>query len=262
MFNYRNINLTFGIVLVLIIAAGILTDSWWFMTTGTVLAIIAWLTILALGAIKTGWNFYFFSYSHGDPDVNAVALTFDDGPHPQYTHQVLDVLEKYQIKAAFFCIGKKIEEHPEVFKKIVEKGHSAGNHSYSHSIGFDFYPVKRMMKEISKCDVVMEKLTGKKPLFFRPPYGITNPSLKRALNASGHIPVAWSLRSLDTVKKPEDVIRKVIHEVRSGDIVLFHDRLEFSAQVVETFILHCLNSGIKFIPLDELLNLKTDEGND
>jgi peptidoglycan/xylan/chitin deacetylase (PgdA/CDA1 family) len=259
MFTCRNISLTFGLVLALVIAAGMLLSSLWFVIAGLVIAVSAWLTILILGSLNITWNFYLFSYGHGDPEIPTVAITFDDGPHPEHTFKVLDVLDKYQVKAAFFCIGKRVRENPEILKQITERGHITGNHSYNHSPWFDFYSAKKIVNEIRKTDEVMEGITGNKPLFFRPPFGVTNPQLLKALNTTGHLSVSWRLRSFDTVKSPESVIRKITRKVKGGDIVLLHDRLPASARVVEEFLMHCMKSGIRIVPLDELLNYRKDE---
>lgn len=255
MFNYRN---TTVICLTLVIALaifGLLLGNQWLLITG-LFVLIAWITILVLGSIFIQWNFYLFSHSHGDRNRPEITITFDDGPDEKITPEILSILEKYNIKAAFFCIGEKIEKHPELFKKIAEQGHITGNHSYSHSFWFDFYSSKRMEEEILRTDELIYKLTGTKPKFFRHPYGVTNPMLKKALKRTGHQPVSWSLRSNDTVKSPEKVLLNINQKLKNGDIVLFHDSMPETPGLVEQFIINTKERGIEFVGLDELLKFK------
>jgi peptidoglycan/xylan/chitin deacetylase (PgdA/CDA1 family) len=234
---------------------GLLLGHQWLLVAGFLLLIV-WITLLVLGSIFIQWNFYLFSYSHGDRNKPEIAITFDDGPDEKITPEILIILEKYNIKAAFFCIGEKIEKHPELFKKIVEQGHITGNHSYSHSFWFDFYFSKRMEEEISRTDELILKLTGKKPAFFRHPYGVTNPMLKKALKRTGHHPVSWSLRSNDTVKSPAKVLFSINQKLKNGDIVLFHDSMPETPGLVEQFIIDTKNRGMDFVGLEELLKFK------
>jgi peptidoglycan-N-acetylglucosamine deacetylase len=209
-----------------------------------------------LGSIFIQWNFYLFSYSHGDRNKPEITITFDDGPDERVTPEILSILEKYNIKAAFFCIGEKIQKHPELFKKIVERGHITGNHSYRHSFWFDFYSSRRMEEEILRTDELIIRITGKKPTFFRHPYGVTNPMLKKALQRTEHRPVSWSLRSNDTVKSPEKVLFSINQKLKNGDIVLFHDSIPETPGLVEQFIIDTKNRGMEFVGLEELLKFK------
>jgi peptidoglycan/xylan/chitin deacetylase (PgdA/CDA1 family) len=255
MLNFRNTTVACFILVTAFAIFGILLGNQWLLVAGF-LMLIVWITILVLGSIFIQWNFYFFSHSHGDRNTPEITITFDDGPDENITPEILSILEKYNIKAAFFCIGEKIEKHPELFKKIVEQGHITGNHSYSHSFWFDFYSSRRMGEEISRTDELILKLTGKKPTFFRHPYGVTNPMLKKALKRTGHHPVSWSLRSNDTVKSREKVLFSINNKLKNGDIVLFHDSMPETPGLVEQFIIDTKNKEIEFVSLDELLKLK------
>lgn len=255
MFNYRNTTVASFILITALVIFGLMLGNQWFLVAGFFL-LIAWITLLVLGSIFIQWNFFMFSYSHGDRNKPEITITFDDGPDEILTPEILSVLEKYNIKAAFFCIGEKIEKHPELFKKIVEHGHITGNHSYSHNLLFDFYSSRRMEGEISRTDELIVKLTGKRPAFFRHPYGVTNPMLKKALKRTGHIPVSWSLRSNDTVKRPEKVLFSINKKLTNGDIVLFHDSMPETPGLVEQFVIHTRNRGMEFVGLEELLKFK------
>ncbi len=255
MFNSRNTTISCFIIVLVFAIFGLFLDNSWLLVAGILLLIVC-VALFVLGAIYIQWNFYFFSHSHGGRDVPTVAITFDDGTDGKTTPEILAVLEKYNIKATFFCIGERIVKNPEVFKSIAAKGHIVGNHSYNHSFWFDLYSYNRMADEILKTDEIIFEFTGKKPKLFRPPYGVTNPMLKKALKITGHHSIAWSLRSFDTVKNPENVLRKVNSKLRNGDIILFHDTVPQTSGIVEKFILETHKSGKKFVSLDELINIQ------
>ena len=138
MLNYRNTTFACFILVTAFAIFGLFLESKWFLVAGFLL-LVTWVVILVLGSIFIQWNFYFFSHSHGDRNSPEISITFDDGPDETITPKILSILEKNNIRAAFFCVGNKIEKYPEIFKSIVEKGHIIGNHSYSHSFWFDFY---------------------------------------------------------------------------------------------------------------------------
>jgi len=255
MFNYRNTTIACLTLLLTFVLLDLLIGNKWLLVTGFLLLVV-WFTILVLSSVFIRWNFYFFSHSHGDRNSPEITITFDDGPDEKITPEILFVLDKHNIKAAFFCIGSKIEKYPEVFRSIVEKGHVIGNHSYSHSFWFDFYSSDRMAAEILKTDEIIYKLTGEKPKFFRPPYGVTNPMLRKALKATRHQSVAWSLRSLDTVKNPGEISSNLSRKLKNGDIVLFHDTIPTTSELVEQFIGNAKSRNFRFAGLEELLKFK------
>ncbi len=153
-----------------------------------------------------------------------IALTFDDGPDPIVTPQILDILDKHQAKATFFCIGHLAEQHPELIKRIVRQGHQVENHSYSHHTTFAFNGSKGISEEITRTQVVLTKLTGNTPQFFRPIAGIRNPLLDPVLSNLGIRLVSWSHRSFDTrYKNPHEMLRRLKKGIAAGNIILLHD---------------------------------------
>ena len=256
MFNYRNTTIGFTVLLLFFAILGLKFHEW-FLISCLLFFGIVWLVILVLGSIFIRWNFYFFSHSHGDRNSTEIAITFDDGPDEKITPKILSILEKHKIKAAFFCIGNKIEKHPEIIKNIVDKGHILGNHSYNHSFWFDFYSFRRMSEEISKTDDQILKMTGYQPKLFRPPYGVTNPLLRRALKITGHESISWSLRTNDTVKNPVRILLRISKKLKNGDIVLFHDTIPETPDLIEQFIIECQKSGKRFTRLDGLLKIES-----
>ncbi|MEZ4947949.1 MAG: polysaccharide deacetylase family protein [Saprospiraceae bacterium] len=113
-----------------------------------------------------------------------VALTFDDGPEEKVTPFVLDFLKENKVPATFFCIGHKLEKHLEIGRRASDEGHILGNHSYSHSNWFDFFPKKMVVRELNRTEALIKKASHKIPRFFRPPYGVTNFSIADAVDRS------------------------------------------------------------------------------
>jgi len=219
--------------------------------------ILIWLGINAFGSARISSNYHVKAFCNNPSETQKkIALTFDDGPS-EFTLEVLSLLKKYNAKATFFCIGKNIKKHPEIIKQIIEEGHLVGNHSYSHSKFFDFYNAKQIQEEIQKTDALLEKYTSKKINFFRPPYGVTTPSIGRALKITGHKVIGWNIRSLDGgTKNKELILNRIIKRVSPGGIVLLHDTASHSVLVLEQFLQFLKQNNYEVISIEELLNLK------
>ena len=188
-----------------------------------------------------------------------ISITFDDGPHPVNTREILDIL-KDRTKATFFCIGSKMEENKSLVRRMNSEGHLIGTHSYSHSNWFDFFSSGRMERELLKSEETVFNITGKKPLLFRPPYGVINPMLKKALASFSYHIIGYSNRSLDTVTKNENkVLERLIRKLRPGDIVLLHETVPFAPTLLKKFLYQVADKGYIVIGLDELLNIKPYE---
>ncbi|MCU0370688.1 MAG: polysaccharide deacetylase family protein, partial [Bacteroidales bacterium] len=146
----------------------------------------AYFYLLVTGSVKVCSGFYMDVLCKGNTDEKLVALTFDDGPDAIHTLRVLEILEKHQVPATFFIIGSKAEQQEDIIRQIISKGHSLGNHSYSHAFLFDLYRRKKMERDLMKTEEVVMKITGKKPVLFRPPYGVTNPVVARVVKKLGY----------------------------------------------------------------------------
>jgi peptidoglycan/xylan/chitin deacetylase (PgdA/CDA1 family) len=219
-----------------------------------------WFLVVMLGSSFIASNYHVKAYCSNPLETRKnIAITFDDGP-TEMTLLVLEVLKKYDAKATFFCIGKNIEKHPEILKRIAEEGHIIGNHSYSHSNFFDFYRKERLTEELQKTDALIQTITGKKPEFFRPPYGVTNPSIRRALEVTKHKVIGWNIRSLDAVIKNEKTIfNRIIKRVSPGGIVLLHDTSMHTVKVLEQLLQFLKKNKYKVVSSEELLNIKAYE---
>jgi peptidoglycan/xylan/chitin deacetylase (PgdA/CDA1 family) len=167
----------------------------------------------------------YFGINRADTEVKVVALTYDDGPSSPYTNQLLDILDRYQVKATFFEIGRKIEKHPEIVPMIVARGHELGNHSYSHTDMMS-KPREFLLSEIEKTDKLLQELGVKQDsISFRPPFGRRSVVLSYLLSQMHKKLIMWDVNSLDYEKTltAEDIANRVIDNVRSGSIVLMHD---------------------------------------
>lgn len=225
-----------------------------------VLVVCLWFLIVFWGSTFIGSNYHVKTFcSNILQTEKKIALTFDDGPN-EMTILILDVLKRYNAKATFFCIGKNIEIHPDILKKTIEEGHCIGNHSYSHSSFFDFYRKKQVLSEIEKTDDLIESILGKKTKLFRPPYGVTNPSIRRVIAVTKHKTIGWNIRSLDGVVKNEKfLLDRIIKRIKPGGIVLLHDTSIQTVQVLEQLLSFFQENNYNVVPLEELLNIKAYE---
>lgn len=203
-------------------------------------------------------NAYIKTICKANTSEKKIAITFDDGPS-EFTSEVLHILDKYDVKATFFCIGKNIEKNKGILKNIDQKGHLIGNHTWTHDMWFDLFSAKKMKNDIEKNAELIYKQTGKHVKLFRPPYGVTNPALKKSLKGLNYQTIGWSLRSLDTIKKPEKVIQKLNQELSPGDIILLHDNLEKITVILESFLTFAKNNSYQIVRLDQLINIKPYE---
>ncbi|MDL2230428.1 polysaccharide deacetylase family protein [Alistipes sp. OttesenSCG-928-L06] len=157
------------------------------------------------------WNF---------PDSREVYLTFDDGPTPEVTPWVLEQLRRYDFKATFFCLGKNVEQHPDVFQQILDEGHAVGNHTYSHQKGWEM-KTWRYIEDIDFADDLIHSN------LLRPPYGRIKPIQARLLSERYNL-IMWSVLSQDYSRliSPRQCLHNVTRHVTNGSIVLFHDSVK------------------------------------
>ncbi len=153
-----------------------------------------------------------------------IALTFDDGPDPQVTPRVLDLLDQHQVAATFFCIGERVAAHPALARDIVRRGHAIENHSRRHSHSFSLLGPGAMAAEIASAQDIIGSVVGVPPLFFRAPAGLRNPFLDPVLARLALQLVSWTRRGFDTVSnRPAAVLARLLQGLGAGDILLLHD---------------------------------------
>jgi peptidoglycan-N-acetylglucosamine deacetylase len=162
-----------------------------------------------------------------------VALTFDDGPSPLDTPRVLDILREKNVRATFFVVGERAEQHPEIVRRACVEGHLVANHTWSHPSLFCFLTPARLRAEIERSEDSIQKISGSRPLYFRSPVGLRHPLLGLYLRQAGLQYISWRLRSWDTfTSKPGTLTNRILDKVASGDIILLHDRLASGAGVM------------------------------
>ncbi len=219
-----------------------------------ILLLFLYLAILSIGSTYINSQFYLPVICKGNVDTKKIAISFDDSPHPEYTKTVLDLLQKHKTKATFFCTGKNIKKYPEIVKQIFQHGHTIGNHSYSHSFVFDFFPWKKMLNDIEKTHQLVFDITGKRMRFFRPPYGVTNPAVKKSLKKMNYLAIGWNVRSFDTsTKHTEKIYNRVTKKLKAGDIILFHDNHKNIQPVLEKFLCFAKENKFQLVTIDTLI---------
>lgn len=190
-----------------------------------------------------------------DPELSSreskkIALTFDDGPHPVYTQEMLDLLEKEQVPATFFLLGQNVELYGNLVKEISEEGHLIGNHTYHH-VQITTLPAEQACEEIDRTSDLIEDLTGKGTEYVRPPFGTWNEGLETKLNL---IPVMWTIDTLDwTTQNVDWIVNQVVKSAEENDIILMHDSYESTVQAAERIIELLKADGFEFVTVDEVL---------
>ncbi|MBC3757204.1 polysaccharide deacetylase family protein [Hyunsoonleella sp. SJ7] len=258
MLKFRTVNTIFILLLIgFLLGVAILEFSiWWIFPI-----VLVWLVITVLGSAKIGWNYHFESKnSNYQVTENRVAITFDDGPHPEFTPKVLKLLDSFNAKASFFCIGKHIEAHPEIVKNTISKGHTIGNHTYSHSNSFGFFSTEKVTSELEKTNAVAKTVIGYSLKLYRPAFGITNPNIKQALKTTGLQSIGWSKRSFDTTALNENqILSRITKNLKKGDVILLHDTSQKTLNVLERLLLFLQERNYVSVTVDTLFNIKAYE---
>ncbi|MDD5019546.1 MAG: polysaccharide deacetylase family protein [Candidatus Omnitrophica bacterium] len=195
-----------------------------------------------------------------------VALTFDDGPSPVWTSKILDVLKEADVRATFFMLGEHVEKYPDVARRVVAEGHDIGNHTYDHRVLLTYFNVRKLENEIRRTEGIIQKVTGVTTRYFRPPKAWMTAREKKLIRSMGYEIVLWSLNSKDWVTFDDKyMIKYLMHHVRPGDIILFHDSGgAFSTEggdrdetvlAVMRLIERLKEKGWKFVTVTELLSM-------
>ncbi|MBD3245568.1 MAG: polysaccharide deacetylase family protein [Candidatus Omnitrophica bacterium] len=165
------------------------------------------------------------------PAAGCVALTFDDGPHPEYTPRLLDVLARYEVRASFFLVGRRAARYSALVRRIAQQGHEIGNHTYSHPVS-PILNYRAMRGEVADAHKAIADITGTEPRYFRPTWALWDwfhAAMERSVRELGYISVRWSKSSYDWMGVPFLMRRSLLGgEVSPGDIFLLHDGAEKS----------------------------------
>ena len=187
-----------------------------------------------------------------------MALTFDDGPHPENTEALLELLREYRITATFFVIGENIRYFPDVFEKLLQSEVEIGNHTDTHP-KLEGQGAGLLSDEIARCEREIVSRGGKRPTLFRPPEGVRNEVVTGVCREAGYRTVYWTLDTLDWTGAPSASIEKAIFSgVKDGSIILCHDYIVGGGHTVEamrTVISRLLSEGYEFVTVSELLGV-------
>ncbi len=186
----------------------------------------------------------------GDEEVKKIALTFDDGPHPYYTEQLLDGLKERGVVATFFVTGEHAALHPDVIKRMNEEGHLIGNHTYSH-MQLTSASKDEFKEELVATSEVIEEIIDEEVIYVRPPYGIWDKSFEEELNM---IPVFWTIDPLDWCSdNASSVVRRTVDAAGENEIILMHDYYETSVTAALEVVDELLAQGYTFVTVEEIL---------
>ena len=192
-----------------------------------------------------------------DTKEKNVSITFDiNWAENDYLYTILDILDKYNVKGTFFIMGGWVDysqENVEKLKKISERGHEIGNHSYRHPM-FTKISNEKMISEIQKTDEIIKKYTGKEVKLFRFPSGDYNEQAVKVINEQEHIPIQWSVDSVDWKEAGADIeYERVNKGIKEGSIILFHNNAKYTPDNIERIIKEYQDKDYKFIPVGELI---------
>ena len=197
-------------------------------------------------------------YRSVQTDTMKIAITFDDGPHPHLTARILDILDRYGVRATFFMVGENIENYPEAAREVIRRGHEIGNHTYSHRnlLGLCQAAVG---EEIEHCEDALEELCEYRAHLFRPPQGGLTPLVEQYSELGDYTLVLWSLDTRDWESKSrEQITHAVLSHVQAGDIILMHDYIGTNSQTPEALELilpKLLERGFEPTTVSDLLGL-------
>lgn len=270
MFDLRLISIL-GLLTVVVIA-GLVLDYLNLMRRpvrmGLGVALIGIITglYITVQAVLPGDYFYGPVFTRARTDQMLVALTFDDGPYPPYTGEILDILKEYQVPATFFVIGKNAEKYPELVARAAAEGHQIGNHTYDH---LDLLKANRatIAREIDRTSKLIYSITGLETRLIRPPHGFRDAVVMEVIAERGQKVVEWSVSSRDWENPGVDqIVSQTIAGVKNGAVILLHDgdgvaQTASRAQTVEgtrQIIRILLAKGYKFVTIGEIL-AKTEE---
>lgn len=247
-----------------------------------ILAIVLSITVFMVwssASIRSG--VYVRVFCREKTDRKVVYLTFDDGPHPPETERVLDVLRERGARATFFLIGSKVSGNEALLRRMLEEGHALGLHTYSHAGTFPLLSFDKMLADVNEGKRAVESVAGKKISLFRPPFGVTNPTIAKVVRTLGLQTVGWDVRSFDTMfckssehsckqsgysckqsghscKSSEHsckqsghdwyvpVVERIMKQVRPGSVILLHDRLDEASELLALLLDSLAASGYEF----------------
>jgi len=245
---------------VLIVLAFVFCSGFWRWSLFVLVLIVAF-AAGALGYLSPRWQMFGKSLCRVGTDYKAIALTFNDGPAPQNTPALLELLASHKAHATFFCIGDRVNLHHELVHRVTQEGHEVENHTFQHSVFMNFYSEQRLRTELEKTQTAIERATGRVPLYFRPPMGVTTRRLFRVTKELKLKVVGCTIRAHDRrYKSPQVIVHHIMSRIRPGAIILFHERGIPTEQLLTTVKLlleELERNGYQCSRLDELASNQT-----
>lgn len=227
-------------------------------------ALFLTLGVIAWGVFNVNSGLWAATLWHAPDGGKRVALTFDDGPDPDFTPRVLDILHQKGVAAMFFCVGERVRRHPEITRQVHQRGHLLGNHSDSHAMWINFGLHRRLAEEIDKAGAAIENAAGVAPRLYRAPHGFKNPALGDVLKSRGMTAVGWQVRGFDAVRgNAAKIAQRIVDGARPGGVILLHDGAGLQGgndrgatlEALPVIIDGLKARGLKIVPLDELLGV-------
>lgn len=232
-----------------------------------------YLGVIGVGVMNLSWEMFGPAFWRSSTQESIVGLTFDDGPDPVSTREVLRLLKEHGAKATFFVVGKKAERHPEVLREIVAQGHALGLHSYSHNRLYAFLPPAEVVKDIERTRQIIEQACGESPIYFRPPVGQMSPRTAEGVKRAQVETIGWSVRARDGLPQADAAacLKRTLKGLEAGAIVLLHDAWEqratvagadsaesladcpAGARILEELLRECRARGLRPVTLDRLI---------
>ena len=198
-------------------------------------------------------------YRSVQTDSMKIALTFDDGPHPTLTPKILSILEKYQVPATFFMVGRNVANYPDAARAVLRAGHEVGNHTYSH-YHMKLLDEESLNDELGLCEDVLEELCEYRPHLFRPPEGAVTQYVENCSDLGDYTLILWSLDTRDwETRNQQKIVNTVLENVRPGDIILMHDfigRKSKTPEALEALLPELLRRGYEFVTVSQLLGFQ------
>ena len=187
---------------------------------------------------------------------NKIAITFDDGPHPRKTKEIVDILQKYNVKSTFFVVGMNVKNYPESIDLIVSGGHEIGNHTFSHSV-LKSKSVKEIKREILETERILGEYSVPKVELLRPPCGLYDDNLLRVAGDMDYKIVLWTVDTEDWAhKSSKEIVSNVLENIHGGDIILFHDYtsgVNNTVEALDVIIPKLMEMGYELVTVSELL---------
>jgi peptidoglycan/xylan/chitin deacetylase (PgdA/CDA1 family) len=221
--------------------------------------------VFVLGIKNIRMQFFGRAFCKPSSKTGTIALTFDDGPDPALTPDILGILKTHSIKATFFVIGYRAEKHPEIVRRCFDEGHTIACHDLKHSVFSNFRITRPLVSDISKAVTIIKNIIGKKPLLYRPPVGLMSPHTLKALKKLGMQCVGWSKSVKDAGNRWLNRVKQIHTLAIPDEVILLHDILpkpEYKDEIlnqIENLCISINKRNLKTVGLDEMFGIKAYE---